>query len=59
MNKKINGRATVTVYIFTVIVTRVEIYTFLHNFISTDVEYFLVKIYKKSCFFYFARLSMD
>ena len=59
MNKIINRRATVAVYIFTVIVTRVEIYTFLHNFKSIDVEYFWVKMYKKSCFFYFARLSID
>ena len=59
MNKKINGRATVTVYIFTVIVTRVEIYTFLHNFKNINVEYFWVKMYKKSYFFYFTRLSID
>ena len=30
INKIINGRATVTVYIYTVVVARVEIYTFLH-----------------------------
>ena len=59
MNKIINGRATVIVYISTVIVARVEIYTFLHNFRSTDVEHFWVKICKKSCFLYFARLSMN
>ena len=59
MNKIINRGATVAMYISTVTVARVEIYTFLHNFKSTDVEYFWVKIYKKSCFFYFARLSMD
>ena len=40
MNKIINGRLTVTVYIYMVIVARVEIYTFLHNFRSTDVEHF-------------------
>ena len=40
INKIINGRATVIVYIYTVTVARVEIYTFLHNFRSTDVEYF-------------------
>ena len=40
INKIINGRATVTLYIYTVTVSRVEIYTFLHNFRSTDVEYF-------------------
>ena len=40
INKIINGRATVTMYIYTVTVARVEIYTFLHNFRSTDVEYF-------------------
>ena len=38
MNKIINGRATVAVYISTVTVARVEIYTFLHNFRRTDVE---------------------
>ena len=58
MNKIINGRATVAVYISTVTVARVEIYTFLHNFRSTDVEQFRVKMCKKSCFLYFARLSM-
>ena len=40
INKIINGRATVTVYIYMVTVARVEIYTFLHNFRSTDVEHF-------------------
>ena len=48
MNKIINGRATLAVYISTVIVARVEIYTFLHNFRSTDVEHFLGKMCK-SC----------
>ena len=37
INKIINGRATVTVYIYTVIVAHVKIYTFLHTFRSTDV----------------------
>ena len=59
MNKIINRGATVAMYISTVTVARVEIYTFLHNFKSTDVKYFWVKIYKESCFFYFVRLSMD
>ena len=40
IDKIINRRATVTVYIYTVTVSRVEIYTFLYNFRSTDVEYF-------------------
>ena len=40
INKIINGRATVTMYIYTVIVTRVEIYTFLYTFRDTDVEHF-------------------
>ena len=40
INKIINGQATVIVYIYTVTVSRVEIYTVLHNFRSTDVEYF-------------------
>ena len=40
INKIINGRATVTLYIYTVTVSRVEIYTFLHNFRNTDVEHF-------------------
>ena len=40
INKIINGRITVTVYIYTVTVAHIEIYTFLHNFRSTDVEYF-------------------
>ena len=59
MNKIINGRATVAVYISTVTVARVEIYTFLHNFRSTDLEHFWVKMCKKSYFLYFARLSID
>ena len=53
INKIINGQATVTVYIYTVTVSRVEIYTFLHNFRSTDVKYFLGKICKSCVFFYF------
>ena len=32
INKIINERATVTMYIYTVIVARIEIYTFLHIF---------------------------
>ena len=40
INKIINGQATLTVYIYTVTVTRVEIYTFLHTFRSTDMEHF-------------------
>ena len=40
INKIINGRAIVTVYIYTVTVARVKIYTFLHTFKSTDVEHF-------------------
>ena len=59
MNKIINRGATVIMYISTVIVARVEILTFLHNFKSTDVQYFWIKIYKKSYFFYFTRLFMD
>ena len=47
INKIINGRATVTMYIYMITVARVEIYTFLHNFRSTDVEHFLVKMCKK------------
>ena len=53
INKIINGRATVTVYIYTITVTRVEIYTFLHNFRSTDVEHFLGKMCKSCVFLYF------
>ena len=56
MNKIINRGATVAMYISTVTVARVEIYTFLHNFKSTNVEYFWVKIYKKSCFFLFCKI---
>ena len=40
ISKIINGRATVTMYIYTVTIARVEIYTFLHIFKSTDVEHF-------------------
>ena len=48
ISKIINGWATITVYIYTVTVTRVEIYTFSHNFRSTDVEHFWGKMCK-SC----------
>ena len=40
INKIINERVTITVYIYTITVAHVEIYTFLHNFRSTDVEHF-------------------
>ena len=40
INKIINGRATVTVYIYTIIIARVEIYTFLYTFRGIDVEHF-------------------
>ena len=40
ISKIINGRAIVTVYIYTVTVIHVERYTFLHNFRSIDVEHF-------------------
>ena len=40
INKIINGRVTVTMYIYTIIVARVEIYTFLYTFRGTDVEHF-------------------
>ena len=40
INKIINERVTVTMYIYTVTIARVEIYTFLHDFRSTDVEHF-------------------
>ena len=40
INKIINGRVTITVYIYTIIVARVEIYTFLYTFRDTDVEHF-------------------
>ena len=53
INKIINGRVTVTVYTYTVTVARVEIYTFLHSFRSTDVEHFLGKICKSCVYFYF------
>ena len=40
INKIIHGRNTVTVYIYTMTVARVEIYIFLHNFRSIDVDHF-------------------
>ena len=70
ISKIINGWATVIVYIYTVTVAHVEIYTFLHNLKSTDVEHFWDKMYK-SCvlflflsfgpnsFFYFANSSFS
>ena len=59
INTIINGRATVTVYIYMVTVTHVEIYTFLHNFRSTDVEHFWGKMCKNGVFFYFASTDVD
>ena len=53
INKIINGRVTITVYIYTIIVARVEIYTFLYTFRGTDVEHFWNKICKSCVFFYF------
>ena len=59
ISKLINGRATVTVYIYTVTVARVEIYTFLHNFKSTDVEHFLGKMCKSCVLHDFASTDVD
>ena len=56
ISKVINGRAIVTMYIYSVTVARVEIYTFLHNFRSTDVEDFWGKMCKNGCFLYFAKV---
>ena len=53
INKIINRRATVTVYIYTVTIAHVEIYTFLYTFRSTDVEQFWGKMCKSGVFFYF------
>ena len=53
ISKIINGWATVIVYIYTVTVARVEIYTFLHNLKSTDVEHFWGKMYKNCVLFLF------
>ena len=54
-----NGRATVIVYIYTVNVARVEIYTFLHNFRRTDVEHFLGKTCKNCVLYDFRRTDVD
>ena len=40
ISKIINWQATVTVYIYTITVAHVEIYTFLHNCRRIDVEHF-------------------
>ena len=40
ISKIINGRATITVYIYKVTVARAKIYTFLHNFRRTNVKHF-------------------
>ena len=53
INKIINERVTITVYIYTITIAHVEIYTILHNFRSTDVEHFLGKMCKSCVFFYF------
>ena len=52
-------RAIVTVYICTITVALAYLCTNLYNFTPTDVGVFGVKMCKKSCFLYFARLSMD
>ena len=59
ISKIINGQATVTVYIYTVTVARVEIYTFLHNFRSTDVKNFWGKICKNCVLHDFAFTEVD
>ena len=59
INKIIHGRDTVTVYIYTVTVARVKIYTFLHNFRSTNVEHFWSKMCKICVFFYFTSTYVD
>ena len=43
ISKIINGRATITVYIYTVTIARVEKYTFLHDFRKTDVDALIIK----------------
>ena len=59
ISKIINGRATVTMYIYTVTIARVEIYAFLHNFRSTDVKNFLGKICKSCVLHDFAFTEVD
>ena len=51
--------ATVAMYISTVTVARVEIYTFLHNFRSIDVEYFWDKMCKSCVLHDFAFTEVD
>ena len=52
-------RATITVYIYTVTIALVYLCILLHNFTPTDMGVFWIKMCKKSCFLYFAKLSMD
>ena len=59
ISKIINGSATVTVYIYIVIVARVEIYTFLHNFRKIDVEHFLGKMCKNCVLHDFRRTDVN
>ena len=46
-------------YIYTVTVTRVEIYTFLHDFRRTDVEHFLSKMRKNRVLHDFRMTDVD
>ena len=46
-------------YIYTVTIARVEIYTFLHNFRSTDMEHFLGKMCKSCVLHDFASTDVD
>ena len=57
--KIINERATVTVYIYTVTIVRLEIYTFLNNFRKTNVEHFLGKMCKNCVLYDFRRTDVD
>ena len=59
ISKIINGWVTVTVYIYTVTVTRVEIYTFLHDFKRTDVEHFWSKMRKNRVLHDFRMTDVD
>ena len=59
INKIINIRATVTVYIYMVTVAHENIYTFLHIFTPTDMGVFLFKMCKTCIFYYFRRLYLS
>ena len=59
ISKIINGRATVTMYIYTVTIACVKIYTFLHNSRRIYVEHFGGKMCKNCVLHDFRKTDVD